>query len=150
MAVKKTQSSANSAPARVLPGDALNVSLDFGNVKTFEPLPAGVYTVTLKKAEIGLSKNQQPKVAIEMIVTEPEKYADKKIFDNPSLQEQALFKIKNLIEALGGEPKQIRNSKALAKLLEENLDTTLGVAVSVDKQDRNQVSRYLSEDQIPA
>ena len=148
MAVKKVQPSATST-ARVLPGDALNVSLDFSSVKTFEPLPAGVYTAVLKKAEIGLSKNQQPKIAIEMLVTAPEEYADKKIFDNPSLQEQALFKVKNLIEALGGEPKQIRNSKALAKLLEESLDTTLGVALSVDKQDRNQVSRYLSEDQIP-
>lgn len=132
-------------------GDVWNFTLDFDQVKGFDAKPAGTYGIKIKKAELGLSKKQLPKVAIEYEITSPEEFDGQKLFDNPSLEPQARFKIKNLVEALGGDTTEIDTPQQLIEFLQEMRDegVVFGVAVSVDGQKRNQVERYLNEEEMP-
>jgi len=66
----------------------------------FKVIPEGVYQVTLTEAEAGESKNDKPKIDFTFEIAEG-KNKGSKLFHTCSLQPQALFSIKALLEALG-------------------------------------------------
>lgn len=73
------------------------LNLDFSNVKNREPLPEGTYLLTIKKVTSKLSSTGNPMLVIQF--EEPETKTN--IFENYSLQEQAIFKLQGLLKAIG-------------------------------------------------
>lgn len=78
------------------------IVLNLAGVKTsFEPVPAGNYGVSIVKAEQKLAKSSgKPMIAVQYRVSEPEEHEGRILFDNFSLQPQALWKLKTILEAL--------------------------------------------------
>ena len=80
----------------------MGIVLNLADVKTtFEPVPVGNYDVSIVKAEQTLSKSSnQPMIAVQYRINSPEEHEGRLLFDNFSLQPQALWKLKTLLEAL--------------------------------------------------
>lgn len=78
-----------------------SVNIDLSGVEVSRKvIPEGTYQVVVNEAKMGKSKEDKPKVAFEFEVSEgPNKGF--KLFENCSLQPQALFKLKSLLMALG-------------------------------------------------
>lgn len=81
------------------------MNIDFSSVPNREPLEEGTYLLTIAKAEEKLSSTGNPMIALEYDISAT---ADgevveggRKLWDNCSLQAQALFKLKDLFNALG-------------------------------------------------
>lgn len=81
------------------------MNIDFSSVPNREPLEEGTYLLTIAKAEEKLSSTRNPMIALEYDISAT---ADgevveggRKLWDNYSLQAQALFKLKDLFNALG-------------------------------------------------
>lgn len=77
------------------------IVLNLAGVKTtFEPVPAGNYDVSIVKAESTLAKSSgKPMIAVQYRIGDGE-HEGRVLFDNFSLQPQALWKLKTLLEAL--------------------------------------------------
>jgi hypothetical protein len=77
------------------------VRLDFTGVEVsnFEPVPAGDYEARIDKSEYGESKAGKPVWKIEWTVETEGR--QKRVFQTLSLQPQALFKAKGVLQALG-------------------------------------------------
>lgn len=77
-----------------------SVNIDLSGVEVSRKvIPEGTYQVVVNEAKMGKSKEDKPKVAFEFEVSEgPNKGF--KLFENCSLQPQALFKLKSLLMAL--------------------------------------------------
>ena len=77
-----------------------SVNIDLSGVGVSRKvIPEGTYQVVVNEAKMGKSKENKPKVAFEFEVSEgPNKGF--KLFENCSLQPQALFKLKSLLMAL--------------------------------------------------
>lgn len=77
-----------------------SVNIDLSGVEVSKRvIPEGTYLVVVNEAKMGKSKEDKPKVAFEFEVSEgPNKGF--KLFENCSLQPQALFKLKSLLMAL--------------------------------------------------
>jgi hypothetical protein len=77
------------------------ISVDLTGVETgVKAIPEGTYSVKVAEAEIVESQSGNPMVKIVFEVTEG-KQKGSKLFENVSLQPQALFKLKALLLALG-------------------------------------------------
>ena len=78
-----------------------SVNIDLSGVEVSKKvIPEGTYLVVVNEAKMGKSKEDKPKVAFEFEVSEgPNKGF--KLFENCSLQPQALFKLKSILMALG-------------------------------------------------
>lgn len=78
-----------------------SVNIDLSGVEVSRKvIPEGTYPVVVNEAKMGKSKEDKPKVAFEFEVSEgPNKGF--KLFENCSLQPQALFKLKSILMALG-------------------------------------------------
>lgn len=74
-----------------------NLTLDFSNVQGNVVLEEGVYNVTLEAAEVG--KSASGKDMLKVRFKEQEQGAA--IFENYVLQENCLWKLKELLEAAG-------------------------------------------------
>lgn len=81
------------------------INLDFSSVPSREPLEEGLYIVTIEKAEEKTSSTGNPMIALTYNVEEVE--GQRKLFDNYSLQEKALFKLQSLMKALGYDTSEI-------------------------------------------
>lgn len=78
------------------------ITLSLADVKTeLEAVPAGNYAVTVASAKEGISKTGNPKIEVKLRIDEPEEQAGRILFDNFSLQPQALWKLKRWLYALG-------------------------------------------------
>ena len=77
-----------------------SVNIDLSGVEVSKKvIPEGTYLVVVNEAKMGKSKEDKPKVAFEFEVSEgPNKGF--KLFENCSLQPQALFKLKSILMAL--------------------------------------------------
>lgn len=72
--------------------------LDFSGVKD-SPIPdEGEHTGTIKKSEAGVSKTEQPVLRLEIELDDGQE-----VYDYISLQPQALFKLRALMQATGME-----------------------------------------------
>lgn len=120
-----------------------SVEVDFDGVESGRKiLPEGTYEVTVNEAKKGKSKNDQPKVSFEFEVTEG-KFKGNKLFEECSLQKQALFKLKNVLTALGLE---IPN-KAFDLNLKELIGLTCFVEVGhevYEGKKKNRILEYIN------
>lgn len=86
-------------------GKVRMLNLDFSSVPSREPLEEGTYLLSIAEAEEKLSSSNNPMIAItyDVLATEDGTAVDggRKLWDNYSLQDQALFKLKDLFNALG-------------------------------------------------
>lgn len=79
---------------------ALPTNLQEVEKKSFEPVPPGTYTLEIKEVE----EKQGTKAAylnIKFEIVDDEDYAGRKVFEMVSLSPDALWKLKELTEALG-------------------------------------------------
>lgn len=77
------------------------VNIDLSGVEVSKKvIPEGTYPVVVNEAKMGKSKEDKPKVSFEFEVSE-EPNKGFKLFENCSLQPQALFKLKSILMALG-------------------------------------------------
>lgn len=78
-----------------------SVNVDLSGVETSrKTLPEGVYTLVVDSATQKSSQGGNPMIAFEFSVAEG-KYQGSKLYENCSLQPQALFKLKSVLIALG-------------------------------------------------
>ena len=85
-----------------------SITLDFSSVGGNEPLPDDApYLCMVTKFEPGKSRQGQGKIDVEYTVSEPEEYANRKLFRTYSLQPQALFALRDTLQALGEDPKSL-------------------------------------------
>ena len=75
-------------------------SINFAKVQSLEPLPAGVYTATIVKAELGVSKAGNEKIDMQWKI-EGGAYDGRVIFDTLTFTEKALFRVKATLQGLG-------------------------------------------------
>lgn len=80
----------------------MGIVLNLAKVKTgFDPVPAGNYDVSVAKAELTTAKSSgKPMIAVQYRISEPEEHEGRILFDNFSLQPQALWKLKGFLQAL--------------------------------------------------
>jgi hypothetical protein len=71
-------------------------------MKSFEPVPPGTYTVEVKKVEEKQGK-EYPYLNVRFDIIEDDDYAGRVIFEMFSLAPSALFKLKGLCDALNLE-----------------------------------------------
>lgn len=75
-------------------------AIDFSKVQGIEPLPVGVYTATIVKAEAGTSKAGNDKIDLQWKV-EGGKMDGRIVFDTLTFTEKAMFRVKATLIALG-------------------------------------------------
>ena len=107
------------------------ISVDFRGVeagKDWKPVPDGFYLVKTKEVTQEVSeKSGQPYLKWTFEVVEPIKYKGKYLWYNTSLQPQALFNLRNLLEAMETEvPESIVNLN-----LDDYVDLELCVEVEI-------------------
>lgn len=79
------------------------IKVDLSNVQSgSKTVPEGNYQVKLSKAEIDKSQSGNDYIKMEFTITEGDRKGSK-LFHNCSLQPQALFNLKSVLEALGFE-----------------------------------------------
>lgn len=117
-----------------------SVNLDLSGVETNrQAIPEGQYTVVVNTAEMAESQNGNPMIKFELEVTEG-KHQGAKLFENCSLQPNALFKLKSLLIGLGFDiPK-----KAFDLDLQELIGLTCDVEVGHEKYEGKTRARILS------
>ena len=83
------------------------MNLNFSNVPSREPLPEGVYAASVAKVEQVLSKTSgNPMLKVEFDIM-AEGFEKRKVWGNYVLTESAMWKVKELFEALGLEADSI-------------------------------------------
>jgi len=117
-----------------------SISVDLSGVETNrKAIPEGQYTVVVNTAEHAESQSGNPMIKFEFEVTEGAQKGAK-LYENCSLQPQALFKLKSLLLGLGFEiPK-----KAFELDLEELVGLTCDVEVGHEKYEGKTRARILS------
>ena len=121
------------------------VSVDLSGVETGgKAIPEGVYTVKVNEAELAESQTGNPMVKFVFEVTEG-KNKGAKLFENCSLQPQALFKLKNLLMALGYDIPE----GAFDLEVDDLLDLECQVEVAHEKYEgktKSRIVEYIGED----
>lgn len=126
-------------------GDSVNVDLSGVEVSR-KVLPEGTYEVAVNSAELTTSKNDKPTVKLEFEVCEgPHKGA--KLFENCSLQPQALFKLKSVLMALGMEIPDGAFDLNLRDLIGLTCGVEVGHEVYEGKK-RSRILEYINPDEL--
>jgi hypothetical protein len=126
--------------------DMLN--LNFAGMESdFETVPAGTYKAVLKAAEKGLSKANQPKVDLKFILTQ-EGFVGTPVTTSLSLQEKALFKLRQFLIAMGVEREKLGGQYNVS--LRAFLGRPIGLKLSQREYNGNiymQVDQFIRADQ---
>lgn len=78
-----------------------SLNLDFSSVTSRDPLPDGIYEVSIAKVEQTTSKSSgNPMLKVEFNVTS-EGYTGRKLWSNYVLTQAAMWKVKELFSSLG-------------------------------------------------
>lgn len=87
------------------------ISINLEGVKTeLEAVPPGNYSCTISSVQHTLSKrSSQPMLAVQLRIDEPEEEQGRLLFDNFSLQRQALWKLKRWMLTLGWDPDELES-----------------------------------------
>ena len=97
-------------PVDALDSDSDEIVLDFSAVQDIDPLPDDApYLCMVTKFEPGKARSGQGKVDVEFNITEPEEFANRKLFRTYSLQPQALFSLYQTLTALGEDPNAMKD-----------------------------------------
>jgi hypothetical protein len=81
------------------------LKLDFSDVKVIEVLPVGAYPVVVTNAEVQEGK-EYPYIAWEFTIEEGPAEG-RKLWNNTSTSPKALWKLKETLLALGGDPAKL-------------------------------------------
>lgn len=122
------------------------LSLNFKDVKTFKTPPEGNYLVKVKKAELTTSSNDNEMISWEFEVSSGS-YDGSKLFYNTNTGKDSLWKLREVLEALGQE---VPDGK-LELDLEDLEDLECGVVVYhevYDGKNRAKIADFLSSDEI--
>lgn len=125
------------------------VHIDFTGVSTeMEAVPPNYYHATVFEASVGPSKSSgQPTLFLQFSISEGE-YAGRRLFDNPSLQPQSLWRVKRTLIALGYDA--VADLEGAIELVPADLiglPCVLAVEADVYQgQPRARVTRVLPED----
>lgn len=82
------------------------IAVDFSDTETQKLITEGDYQVEVVEVEQGTSQADQPKLDFQFHIVEDEEFNGKKLYHTCSLQPQALFNLRGLLEALGMEVPQ--------------------------------------------
>lgn len=78
------------------------IKVNISDLRDFEPLPEGVYTLMIESVEERIGQNSgQPYLNWTFVVTEPDEYAGRKLWDNTSLKPEARWRLGLLWQACG-------------------------------------------------
>ena len=80
----------------------MSPSIDFSDVKGFDPIPAGEYVGSVVYAQEGTSQSGNPKIDIRWKIESGE-FEGRQIFDTLSFHPNALFRVKQALQAFGYE-----------------------------------------------
>ena len=130
-----------------------------GDIKTNQPIPAGLYTVEVEKVGVKEGRDSgRPYLSWQLNILEGD-YKGRKLFEKTSLQEQAIFRLYNLLDAL-----QVSNDREIGDPLTQDqtfltfIDTLKGyklrVGVKVDLNDQgepeyNDITEYFPFGEAP-
>lgn len=81
------------------------LNLDFSSVPSREPLEEGIYHLSIAKAEETTSSTGNPMLKIEYDVLEVD--GNRKLWDNYVLIDKAMWKVKELFNAVGIDTSEI-------------------------------------------
>lgn len=113
----------------------MGLHIDFTDVPTSQPLPTSDYHVKITGGELRPSKSTPGAQYINWEFTiQDGEFTGRKVWANTSLQPQALFVLKGLLEALGQDATQ-----ALEFEIEDFLGYDLVVKVGPQKGDPDQI-----------
>lgn len=80
----------------------INIGVNLDTVESgFEIVPEGTYHLRISSCKQATSQSGKPKLQFAYEIIAPAEFAGKKIPDSISLQDQALWKLKALVEAAG-------------------------------------------------
>lgn len=125
---------------------SINLPKSLNDVKDLDmtPAPPGEYTLEIKGVEVKTSKAQNQYLSMTFEITEDEEHAGKKVFDNVSLAENALFSLKALARSAG---LAIDDEFDTEDFLGEQVTAVLDIEKYKDKNDnekeRNSIKRYV-------
>jgi len=125
-----------------------DIIVDFSEVgeSSFEPLPPGIYYVVIDASsatEIMYGKEKStPYINLSFIVTEPEDYAGRKIFENFPIAGKGAFRFKALRKALGYDDPQDQVRVSVAEL--HNRELAIKVSHrTFDGSVRNKIDSFI-------
>lgn len=124
------------------------VSLNFKDVKTFKTPPEGNYPVRVEKAELTTSSNDNEMISWEFEIAAG-KYEGSKLFYNTNTGKDSLWKLREVLEALG----QDVPDGNLDLDLEELVGCECGVVVYhevYDSKNRAKIADFLAADEVDA
>lgn len=117
--------------------DTMALNLDFSAVPSRDPLEEGVYLLQIAEAAEKESSTGNPMIAVtyDVVATQSGETVEgnRKLWDNYSLQAQALFKLKELLSALDIDTSEIVSleideligQQVLAKVVQETYNGEL-------------------------
>jgi hypothetical protein len=83
----------------------MEINVDLTNIPEAEALPESQYLCQVEKIERKVSKKNNPYLDVSYIVAEPVEYAGRRIlFDNLTLTEAALWRVRDFVNACGVFP----------------------------------------------
>ena len=123
--------------------DSVNVDLS-GVESSRKTIPEGTYTLTVNAANQKNSSNNNPMIAFEFEVADGP-YKGVPLYENCSLQPQALFKLKSVLEALGFEIPNKAFDLNLRDLIGLTCEVEVGHEVYEGKK-RARILEYLTPD----
>lgn len=123
--------------------DSVNVDLS-GVESSRKTIPEGTYTLTVNAANQKNSSNNNPMIVFEFEVADGP-YKGVPLYENCSLQPQALFKLKSVLEALGFEIPNKAFDLNLRDLIGLTCEVEVGHEVYEGKK-RARILEYLTPD----
>ena len=123
--------------------DSVNVDLS-GVESSRKTIPEGTYTLTVNAANQKNSSHNNPMIAFEFEVADGP-YKGAPLYENCSLQPQALFKLKSVLEALGFEIPNKAFDLNLRDLIGLTCEVEVGHEVYEGKK-RARILEYLTPD----
>ncbi len=122
------------------------IEVNFEGVKSFKSAPEGNHKVTVTEVTQSMSSNDNPMLSWVYEVTEG-KAKGAKLWDVTSLQPQALFRLREVLVALGLEvPDDVMELN-----LEDMVGLTCGVVVGMEEyqgKKRARITDYIGEDDV--
>lgn len=105
-------------------------SIDFSDIPTMEPIPAGNYHAEIVFAEVGLSKKQNLKIDLRWKIVGGA-FDGRNVFDSLSFHPNALFRVKAVLSALGWK-KNFKGTIEAEDLIGREADIRVSIDVSTD------------------
>lgn len=117
---------------------------DSGN--SFTPIPADTYFFRVDKAEVTLSQQNNPMIALQLVV-EDGTHKGRVVFDQLVLAENNLWKIKSILEAIGSDlinSENVEGGEIADALRGKSLSAKITISNGANGNPKNNVKAYLA------